>query len=226
MKNNDSLADMETAFDAVFEQLADYINGLIAQATIPYQLATRLNGEVPSKMEDTRRSLIAMIVERLAVRVENAVSGLKSELRIRYYDERIESKLAARVQVLTWTPWDASLSKCAETAGGALSAAFSVAAILVALDAAEIPTLRPPIYAGSPTWTAVIYSGLAVLSGIAATRPEKIPSLVARERTRAERHVAAYLDAVKSGFLDATSAAETALDSYIKHLQEGSSLVV
>jgi hypothetical protein len=219
MSNTFSSENLGMDFNDVFQQASTYIEGLIARETIPFQLATRLNGEVPAKMEDSRRSLVAMLEERLAERGEKSVSGLKPQMRIRYHDDRMESKLAAEYRIPTWTTWKPSFSECARKTGGILVAAFGLAAVLAALKAAGISSIKFPVYADSPSSTAAIFAGLAVLSGVAATHPEKVPTLVEQERRQACEHVAAYLRDARAAFLDSTRKAEAALDTYIEQLQ-------
>jgi len=226
MSDNFSSDDIGTDFNDVFQQTATYIEGLIARETFPFQLATHLNGEVPAKMEDTRRSLVAMIEERLAERGEKAASGLKPHLRIRYYEDRIASKLAAECRIGTWTPWKPSLSECARKTGSVLAAAFGFAALLAALKAAGISSIKLPLYADSPSSTAAIYAGLAVLSGVAATHPEKIPILMEKERRQAGEHVASYLRDARAAFLDSARKAEATMDTYVQQLHRGNSTTV
>ena len=213
--------DMDTNFNEVFQQTSTYFQGLIARETFPFQLATHLNTEVPAKMEDTRRNLVALLEERLAEQGEKAASDLKAQLRIRYYEDRIENKLAAECRIEGWSSWMPTLSEYTRNTGAVLTGAFGLAAALAALKATGLTSIKIPIYAASPCSTAVIYAALAVLSGVATTHPEKVPTLMERERRRATEHVAGYLRNAQIAFLNSARKAEDALDAYFEQLQRG-----
>jgi len=168
---------------------------------------------------------VAVLEERLAERGENMAAGLNPELRIRYYEDRIESKLAAECPIAEWTPWKPALTECARNTGVVLTGTFGLAAVLVALKAAGISPLKIPLYAASPYSTAVIFAALAVLSGVAATHPEKVPTLMERERRKAREHVAAYFGDAQAAFRESAGKAEGALNAYFQQLREGNSTI-
>jgi hypothetical protein len=215
-----------TDFDDLFQQTSTYIQKLIERETLPFQLSDILNSEVPAKIEDTRRSLVAVLEERLAERGEIAAAKLNAQLRIRYYEDRIESNLSAKCQIMAWTPWTPSISEYTRKAGAVLTVGFSIAAVLAVLRAAGVTSIKTPLYVASPGATAVINAALAVLSGIATTHPEVIPLLMRRERSSAIEHVAAYLWNAQRTFLDSVTEAEKALDAYFDELRGGNAATI
>jgi hypothetical protein len=214
---------MGTDVNDIFHQTSTYIGELIAREQSPFQLARVLNDEVPAKMEDTRRSLLAVLEERLAERGDKLVSNLSSGLRIRYYEDRIVSKLVAECSIAEWSPWKSYLSKYIQKTGVVLMGSLSLAFILIALNTMGITSIYMPVWATS-TASLVIIAALAVLSGIAATHPEKVPTLMEREQGKARQYVATYLRDAEIALLDSARKAEEVLDAYLEQLQEGNSI--
>jgi hypothetical protein len=209
-------------FDDIFQDTSTYIEELIAGEVFPFQMAEILNAEVPKKLEDTRRSLVAVLEEHLANRGEVATAKLNSQLRIRYYEEQVESKLSAKFQMIEWAPWAPTLSEYTRKAGAILTGGFGIAAVLAAYKVAGFKSLKIPVYDSYPIATPLIFVTLAFLSSFTTTHPEIIPSVLIRERIRANAHTATYLRNVKGKFLTYVREAENALDGYVGSLEGGS----
>jgi hypothetical protein len=63
-----------------------------------------------------------------------------------------------------------------------------------------------------------MFAMLAILAGVAAVHPEKIPGVMGRERKKAREHLATYLRDAEAAFVAFVREAELALDKYVKTL--------
>jgi hypothetical protein len=221
MSGTASSDNMLVDFDEIFHQVSTYFEGVIAREVSSFQIASRLNWEMPVKMEDTRRSVIAMLAEMLVEQGEKAASSLNAQARIRYYDDRIEERLASECSLPEWTPWRPSLTEHVRNTGIVLTGVFGLEAVLAAFRSTSLSSFKIPFYAASPYWTTVIFVCLAIFAGIAATNPEKVPSILDREREKAREYLASYLQHAEAIFLDSVLKAEASLNTYFEK-QQGS----
>lgn len=207
-----------TGIDDIFKNTSKYIEEMIACENYPFQLAEILNSEVPRKLEDTRKALVAILEDHLARRGEAATAKLNSKLRIRYYEEQFEYKLSAKFQIGEWAPWTPTLSEYAGKAARIFAGGFGIAAALASYKGAGFKSLKIPVYDSCPIATPVTFLTLAFLSCFITTHPEIIPTLVIRERKSANAHASAYLKNAKGRFITYVSEAESALDGYVSSL--------
>jgi hypothetical protein len=219
--------DMKIDFNEVFQGAAADIHALIARENSSQLLANSLNSLVPLKVEVMKRGLVAILEDRLANRAEKIISTLTPQLRTRYYDAGVESKLASNFCFDEWTHWIPFLAEGVKNTGFALTAVFGLAALLATLKELGISTLRIPPHSGDyPSSPIILYTSLAILSGIVASHSEKMPTLMNKERERARDHAAAYFHKNQILFFDFVRQTESELDRYIGKLQDEDSKTV
>lgn len=207
--------------DVALVEVRTYFDSIISHEESAVHLSTRLNGEVPAKLRDIASSLSAIFEDRLVECGEKTADAMTAQMRIRYYDDKVERQLASECPLLEWIPWHPVLTERVRTAGFMLTGVLSVASLLAALRAAGLSSVKIPIYAASPMATALIFAALTLLSGVTATKPEKIPSLMNRERCRANAHLSIFLHNTEVAFLEYADKAEKSLDAYFENLKGG-----
>lgn len=216
MSDNARTFQLDPDMKEVLVKLGKYFDALIDRQNMPIILACCLNGEIQSKLQDAKASLVAMMEDILSERGQKSVAGVEARLRISYFDSKIESKLASELHLPEWRAWCPVHTERAMIAGTLLTGAFGLAAVLAALKAADFAAIKAPVGGTSAT---IVLAALASLSAVASAHPEKIPLLMEKERTNAKEHLGRYLQHAEVTLTHFVRKTETSFDVFLEQLK-------
>lgn len=199
-----------------------YFENLLLGETSPFSVASRVNGEAPSKLEGSRLTLIALAEERLAARGQTLLVGLSAKARIRFYDSKLEHSLATTIEFPNYPPWDPRLAHRVQQAGLLSACACALAALAAVVIAVRANALHQPIHATIASLSALLFVAAVVISIIVAFHPEKLPTVMTKERLSAKAHLEEHLRRVGTVYMDVIRAAELSLSEQITLLSKES----
>lgn len=187
-----------------------------------FSVSSRMNGEVPSKLESSRLTLIALTEERLSTRSQALLVGLSAKKRIRYYDLKLARCLASTLHFPAYSPWVPQLAHRLQQVGRLSACMGAVAALVAIFSAVRALALHHPLHAGIASVSALLFVAVVVISIIVALHPEKLPNVTVKEHQSAKAHLEQYLARIETVYMDFVSAAELSLCEQINLLSKES----
>jgi hypothetical protein len=212
MKTEEMCAELDMDLETAISDTTAYARQLVESEKSASHLAERLNGELPPRFEDLRRSFVANLESRLGDLGEEFVRGLDAKIRIIYYDTEIERAVTKGISCSSWSDWHPDLAPKIQTAAGGCAVLAGMGTGLSLAKAFGILPIKLPIIFGSPAAAVLCCLALTCAASAVAMRPDALPCVLDHERKQAQNHLDAHLATLRQELAQAARrAAEASL---------------
>jgi hypothetical protein len=204
MKIDDLYTQLDQDLAPGLTKLSAYASQIIESQQSVSILSARLNQELPLRFHDLQRAFVVNLQSRLGDFREEYVHDLDAKTRIRCFEAKIESSVTEGLAFSSWPEWRPEITPRVQAAAAGCAAAAGVGAGLSLAKAMGFLSIKIPLLLGSPLATMLLFVAIASTASAVAVRPDGLPIVLEHERNKAQKHVDAYLEALKEELTQAS----------------------